>query len=145
MATASGEMRRTESLRDAGVALAVILGTYALGTFGFPPGYFLVAAADVLQSTWPGAATPNFGTALAVVCAALAVAAVGVASLARARRNAVDERWWAGGVGGAFVALGLLVLGFAVAFLLGANAGPAAIAGVTAAALFAAGWWLLRE
>ena len=144
MGTATGERRRTEPLRDASVALAVLLGTYALSTFGFPPGYFLVAAADAFQAAWPGSA-PSFDAALAVVCVALAVIATGVASLARAHRDASTERWWAGGVGGALGALGALTVGFAVAFLLGANVGPTFVATVTAVALLAAGVAVLRE
>ena len=144
METATGGRRRTELLRDAGVALAVLLGTYALGTLGFPPGYFLVAAADAFQAAWPGAA-PTFDIALAVVCVALAAIAAVVASLARAYRDAPTERWWAGGVGGALGALGALAVGFAVAFLLGANVGPTFVAAVTAAALLAAGVAVLRR
>lgn len=143
MSTPTVGQRRAETVRDAGVALAVLLGAYALGTFGFPPGYFLVAAADAFQSAWPGA-TPSFDTALAVVCGVLAVTAVGVASLARASRDASDSRWWAGGVGGALGALGALAVGFAVAFLFGANFGPPFVAAVTAAALLAAGAMVFR-
>ena len=164
MATASTPTERTTPReRDAGVALAVLLSTYALGGVGFPPGYFLMASFDVVQNPlWPGLGGTAFEIAVFCYCCVLAIAGAVVTSRVRvlvrdgtATRDgtvtgesaAADspERWWAGGVAGACFVLGLLAFGFALFVALGGLVTPALVSGGTAAALFGVGWYVLRR
>lgn len=132
-------------LRDAAVALAVILGAYGLGSYGFPPGYLLIVSFDLFQNPlWPELGGTAFDAAILAYFGVLAVVAVGVASVARGRRGEPSRRWWLDGVGGALVVLGLLAFGFVLVVLPDGNPGPVFVGGVTAAVLLAAGMLVLR-
>ncbi|MFC4553416.1 MULTISPECIES: hypothetical protein [Halorussus] len=153
MATASTPAERaTPRERDAGVALAVLLSTYALGNVGFPPGYFLIASFDIVQNPlWPGLGGTAFEIAVFCYCCILAIVGAVVTSRVRVRvrepsRGAEPtERWWAGGVAGACFVLGLLAFGFALFVALAGAVTPALIGGGTAAALVGVGWYVLRR
>ena len=143
MDTAHPDGRLRRRVRDGVVAFAVFLALYALGSYGFPPGYFLIAGADAVQAALPPV---SFDVVLLALCGCLAVASVFVADRTSDRDGATDVRWWATGVGGALAVLGMLALGFALTFFVGgAGVAPVAIASATGLALLVASRWVLAR
>ncbi|WP_158058141.1 hypothetical protein [Halorussus halophilus] len=145
MATATAERRLQSQIRDAAVAFAVFFSLYAFGMVGFPPGYFLVAGADTVEHALRSEGfAVSFQAVLLALCLGFSLVSVFVAERTSDPSGDTDERWWTMGVGGAFAVLGMLTLGFAVAFLVGGTGvAPVAIAGTVGLALLVVSRWAL--
>lgn len=145
MKSATADRRMWTQLRDAAVAFAVFVGLYALGNLGFPPGYFFIAGVDTVEAALRSEGFAiSFGTVLLAVLAVLSVSAVFVADRTSNWDEKTSEQWWTSGLGGALAVLGMLTLGFVVAFLAnGAGFAPTVYATIIGLGLLVASRWAL--
>jgi hypothetical protein len=144
-----GTLRNALFGRDVVIAYAIIVALYLLKFIPFQPGqippYLLIVAYDLVEVVLPFL-TPYYPIGFPLF---LYVLALGGAYITRTLRvTDKDQSAWLQTLGGVFLVIGILSLGFG-AFVGGPlvsstdNPTPLAITGVTGVILLGTAWWLL--
>ncbi|KAB1188911.1 MULTISPECIES: hypothetical protein [Haloferax] len=138
---------RVTFVRDAVVAILVLVGLYAL-SFGvqFPPvqipGYLLIVGFDLLEVAF-GSAGVNFNLLFAAYIVGLGLVGAAVAHFLRLGGRATDLPQWRLGVAGALAIVGTISLLFGLrVFLVSTERTPVLVTGAAGIVLLAlAGWF----